>query len=113
MRIYFATIFLAFSLVANIACPVSGDIVDFFVTGAQGDGLLPGNINPPTTSTGSGAIGLTGITFDTNTNILSVDIKWGSKNGFSDLTGPVTLLHLHGPTPVSYTHLTLPTNREV
>ena len=78
---------------------VHGDEVQFFLTGAQGDGLLPGNIDPPTLSTGSGDLGLTGIVFDTNTNILSVDIEWGSENGYSDLTGEVTLLHLHGPTP--------------
>ena len=75
------------------------DIVEFIATGEQGEGLLPGNISPGTTSTGSGAIGNTGILFDTDTNILSVDIGWGSENGFSDLTGEVTLLHLHGPTP--------------
>lgn len=87
-------------LVALMAtAPARGDVVEFLVTGSQGEGLLPGNIDPPTSSTGSGAIGLTGITFDTNTNLLSVDIEWGSENGYGDLTGDVILLHLHGPTP--------------
>ena len=32
---------------------------------------------------------------------------------FSKITGAPTLLNIHGIYPVSYTHLTLPTNREV
>ena len=75
----------------------NADIIEFTPTGAAGEGLLPGNIDPPTGSTGSGGVGTTGITFNTETNILSVDLLWGSEFGFSDLTGDVTLLHLHGP----------------
>lgn len=75
------------------------EIVDLVVTGAQGNGLLPGNINPGTSSNGSGSIGSTGLFLDTDTNILHVDVEWGSENGFSDLTGEIILLHLHGPTP--------------
>ena len=86
-------------VILSLCGNVSGDEVEFFLTGAQGNGLLPGNIEPPTNSSGSGDMGLTGIVFDTDTNILSIDIEWGSENGYSDLTGEVTLLHLHGPTP--------------
>ena len=71
--------------------------VEFTPMGAGGVGLLPDNIDPPTSSTGFGGIGATGITFNTETNILSVDILWGSEFGFGDMTGEVTLLHLHGP----------------
>ena len=85
-------------LICAFATPAFADQIEFFVTGAAGDGLLPGNISPSTTSNGSGDIGMTGIIFDTDTNILSVDVEWGSENGFSDLTGEVTLLHWHGPT---------------
>jgi len=92
-------LFLGCSCLILLCGFARGDEVQFFLTGAQGEGLLPGNIDPPTSSTGSGAIGNTGIVFDTETNILSVDIEWGSENGYSDLTGEVTLLHLHGPTP--------------
>ena len=73
-------------------------IVPFNLVGNAGTGLLPGNENPPTTG-GSGGIGPGGISFDTNTNILSIDILWGSGNGFTDLTGPVTVAHIHGFTP--------------
>ena len=39
-----------------------------------------------------------GILFDLDNNTLTIDIAWGSENGFGDLTGEVTNLHLHGPT---------------
>ena len=85
-------------LLASVCSFAAADQIQFYLTGAQGDGLLPGNIDPPTSSTGSGDLGATGIFYDIDTNILSVDVEWGSGNGFSDLTGEVTLLHLHGPT---------------
>ena len=90
---------LAFLFALILCCHGTADEVQFFLTGAQGEGLLPGNIDPPTSSSGSGDMGITGIVYDTDTNILSVDIQWGSENGYSDLSGEVTLLHLHGPTP--------------
>lgn len=76
----------------------AADQIAFRATGAAGDGLLPGNVDPPTGSTGSGDIGATGLVVDTDTNTLFIDVEWGSENGYTDLTGEVTLLHLHGPT---------------
>lgn len=79
------------------------DIIEFKLTGAAGEGLLEGNIDPGTGETGTGGIGSTGITFNTNTNILHIDVLWGSANGFTDLSADVMMLHLHGPTPDSGT----------
>lgn len=79
-------------------------IIPFNLDGNAGPGLLPGNENPPTTG-GSGGIGPGGISFDTNTNILSIDIEWGSFNGFTNLAGFVTMAHIHGftaPPPLGY-----------
>lgn len=75
----------------------AGDIVSFTPTGVAGEGLLAGNIAPIPNSTGFGGVGSTGIVFNTDTNVLSVDILWGSEFGFGDLTGDVALVHLHGP----------------
>jgi hypothetical protein len=77
---------------------VAADIVEFRLTGNAGDGLLPGNVTPPSGSGGSGGLRMGGITFDTGTNLLHIDIGWGTGNGFGDLSGDVTMLHLHGPT---------------
>ena len=77
------------------------DLVPFVLTGAAGEGLLEGNINPPTGEVGTGGVGFGGIIFNTNTNILSIHVEWGSANGFTDLSNAVLALHLHGPTASS------------
>lgn len=79
-----------------------GDIVHFVPTGAAGDGLLEGNINPPTGEAGTGGIGATGIFFNTDNNLLHVHVEWGSQNGYTDLSEDVQRLHLHGPTSNGY-----------
>jgi len=90
-------VFTFASAVVFAPTDANGDIIEFTPEGAAGTGLLAGNIAPSTSSAGSGDVGTGGIFFDTDTNSLSVDILWGSQNGFSDLTGDVILLHLHGP----------------
>ena len=76
------------------------DIVFFKVTGLGGDGLLGGNVNPTAPDNpGSGGIGGTGIFLDTATGDFHIDIEWGSGNEYTDLTGEVTMVHLHGMTP--------------
>jgi len=82
-------------------------IVPFILDGKAGQGLLPGNENPAVPDPGSGGLGPGGISYDTDTNILSIDIKWGSGNGFTDLTGNVSSSHIHGmtasPPPLGFT----------
>ena len=92
----FCTFFLML-VFAFASSNVNADIIEFTPEGAAGTGFLAGNIAPSTSSSGAGDVGSGGIFFDTDTNLLSVDILWGSENGFSDLTGDVILLHLHGP----------------
>ena len=71
-------------------------IVEFFLEGQAGLGLLPGNEVPPAQSNGSGGV-LTGIFFDDATNDLFIDVGWGSGNGFTDMTGNAVAMHIHGP----------------
>ena len=98
---------------------INAATVSFILDGNAGLGLLPGNENPGIGGGGTGGIGPGGISYDTDTNVLSVDIRWGSGNGFTDLSGPVTVSHIHGftdPAPagfsqnrgVQYTLHTLP-----
>lgn len=88
-------------LIGSLIGPfASAEIVQLHLTGNGGDGLLSANVTPPTGSAGEGGMGISGITLDTDINILHIDIQWGTGNGYSgDLTGLVTKLHLHGPTP--------------
>ena len=73
----------------------SAAIVSFILDGNAGLGLLTGNENPVATG-GTGGLGSGGISYDTVTNVLSIDIVWGSANGFVDLTGDVSASHIHG-----------------
>jgi hypothetical protein len=101
---------LVVCLIVAASSPLSADIIELNLTGTAGEGLLPGNVTPPTSSSGSGGEGAIGLLFDTESFDLTVDIEWGSENGYTDLTGVVTLLHLHGPTasaaPDSFTEVT-------
>lgn len=53
-----------------------------------------------TVATGSGDTVSGGILFDTATSTLQLAVGYGSAAGFSDLTGPPTAMHIHGPAPV-------------
>ena len=81
-------------------------VVQFDLQGTAGPGLLPGNQNPATTGGTGGELG-TGISFDNVSKMLTVNVGWGSTNGFTDLSSTPTAAHIHGPTvstaPGSYT----------
>ncbi|MEK7949359.1 CHRD domain-containing protein [Luteolibacter soli] len=66
-------------------------------------GLSPANEVPAATGTGSGGEILSGITYDTDTNVLSVALGYGSFAGFTNLTGVATAAHIHGPASVTGT----------
>ncbi len=50
-----------------------------------------------TNSTGSGNEISGGISFDTDSSILTLALGFGSAAGFTDLSAPATAMHLHGP----------------
>jgi hypothetical protein len=85
---------------------VNAAIIPFDLQGTAGFGLIPGNENPATTGGSGGEIGA-GITFDDVSLQLTINIGWGSGNGFTDLTGIATGGHIHGitdnPAPGSFT----------
>lgn len=61
-------------------------------------GLSPANEVPAVlTSTGTGGAISGGITFDTDTSMLSFAMGYGSAAGFTNLSGAATGLHIHGP----------------
>jgi CHRD domain len=65
---------------------------------------LPGNQPGTIVSTGSGGeinAGLSGngIFYDGGPRLLVVNVGWGSLQGFTDLSSPVTVAQIHGPTP--------------
>lgn len=97
---------LALALVA--ASSADAAIIPFDLTGTAGTGLLPGN-EPGSITGGTGGEILNtstsqfGIFFDDLGTIgdggnLTINIGWGSGNGFSDLSSNVSNQHIHGPT---------------
>jgi hypothetical protein len=88
--------FLASALFANAA------IINLDLLGKAGAGLLGGNETSALNGTpGSGGEFGQGIFFDDVTLQLTINVAWGSGNGFLDLTGSATASHIHGPTPSS------------
>ncbi len=60
-------------------------------------GLSPLNEVPAVVGTGSGNTVSGGITFDTDTSILSFALGYGAAAGFTNLSGAATGIHIHGP----------------
>ena len=85
---------LAFSLFASIA---QATVIQFDLKGTAGTGLLIGN-EPSVVSGGSGGEVGAGITFDDASNLLSINVGWGSSQGFTNLSSLANNSHIHGPT---------------
>lgn len=86
--------------------PLQAEILEFDLSPAGTSpavGLSPANEVPPATGTGSGNEVFTGILYNTDTNLLSFALGYGSFAGFTDLTGVATAAHIHGPAPVTGT----------
>ncbi len=69
----------------------------FNLVGTAGAGLLAGNEPGAIVGGTGGEIG-TGIVYDTGTRQLTVNVGWGSGNGFTDLSSLANNSHIHGPT---------------
>lgn len=78
---------------------IQAQTINFQLEGRAGSGLLPGNEVPAASSSAFGdAVSLV---FDVGTNQLNIDVDWGSANGFGDLTGAASAMHIHGPADVN------------
>jgi hypothetical protein len=87
------TLLIAFMAPANAAT------IHFNLLGKGGAGLISTNENHAISGTaGSGGVVGAGIFYDDVTKVLTINIGWGSANGFSDLTGNASAGHIHGPT---------------
>jgi CHRD domain len=76
----------------------SAAIVAMELQGNGGFGLLASNQFPAVVGGSGGEIG-PGITLNDVTGDLTVNVGWGSSNGFTDLTGDAIAGHIHFPTP--------------
>lgn len=81
-----------------LAVQSSAAIIPFNLVGVAGAGLLPGNEPGSITGGTGGEIGA-GISYDDVANLLTLNVGWGSSQGFNNLLVAATASHLHGPTP--------------
>ena len=90
--------FLFFGASANAA------LIEFFLQGQAGAGLRSGNETGIVNGVpGSGGITAGGIVFDNVANTMLINVGWGSGNGFTNLTGNATAMHIHGSPTGSFT----------
>lgn len=90
----FAFLTLMLTCLESASCAA---IVLFDLQGTAGFGLLAGNEPGSITGGTGGEIGA-GISYDTNTKVLNINVGWGSSQGFTDLTSSSNNSHIHGPT---------------
>lgn len=88
---------LPFVIGLVLVLPSHGQTLAFELLGIAEPGISFLN-EPGGMSGGTGGIGPGGLTFNFATRILSTDLKWGSANGFIDLSSDVDFMNLHGPT---------------
>ena len=79
-----------FSALSFISSAASAAIVQFDLQGQAGSGLLPGNELAAVVGGGTGGEVGGGITFDDVTKVLTLNVGWGSGQGFTDLSGDAT-----------------------
>jgi hypothetical protein len=90
---------IAAIVLLTIAPATRATTTQFDLLGKSGPGLLAGNENGVISGTpGSGGEIGAGISFNDATNLLTINIGWGSGNGFTNLSGNATGHHIHGPT---------------
>ncbi len=89
------------TLLTLIACSLASAshaaTINFDLIGTAGAGLLPGNESGSIIGGTGGEIGA-GITYDDVSNLLTLNVGWGSSQGFIDLSSAANNSHLHGPT---------------
>ena len=82
---------------AAVAAQVNAAIIPFDLQGTAGVGLLPGN-EPGSIGGGTGGEIGAGISYDDVLNLLTLNVGWGSSQGFTDLSSLANNSHIHGPT---------------
>jgi len=103
MRTTIRNFFLALALSAGVVS-AQAHIISFDLLGKAGAGLLSGNQNGTINGTpGSGGEVGSGIVFNDQTGVLTINVAWGSGNGFTNLSANAFAGHIHGPTASSGT----------
>lgn len=92
------TTLLSLAALLGASLAASAAVIQFDLAGVGGPGLLATNEQPPATggTPGTGGEIGAGISYDDASKVLTVNVGWGSGNGFTDLSGDATGAHIHG-----------------
>lgn len=96
----------AWVFIMLMACGVGGAsaaTVLINLQGRSGSGMRFDNENPSASGSGTGGEVGAGITFDDVTNVLTLNVGWGTGNGFTNLTGNATAAHIHQAATSAFT----------
>lgn len=77
-----------------LALPAGAAIIQFDLQGTAGFGLLPGN-EPGSIGGGTGGEIGAGIFYDDVAKLLTLNVGWGSSQGFIDLSSASNNAHIH------------------
>ena len=88
---------ISLALFLPLAPSAQATITNFDLIGTAGPGLLPGN-EPGSVFGGTGGEIGAGIFYNDATNLLTINVGWGSSQGFTDLSSLANNSHIHGPT---------------
>lgn len=92
---------LAFTFLT--ACSLHAATIKFALIGKGGPGLLSSNETVTLSGTpGKGGLIASGISFDDVSKVLTINVGWGTGNGFTNLSGNALAAHIHGPTASSF-----------
>ena len=80
--------------VLTLAVSAQAAIVNFDLTGTAGAGLLPGN-EPGALIGGTGGEIGAGVFYDDVAKLLTLNVGWGSSQGFTDLSSLANNSHIH------------------
>lgn len=86
-----------FAIFATAAVQSQAALIPYDLIGTAGAGLLFGNETGVLSGGTGGEVGA-GIFLDNATNLLTVNVGWGSSQGFTNLSSSLTASHIHGPT---------------
>lgn len=94
---------LAILAALSLSSPAFATVFGIDLQGRSGQGMRFDNENPSASGSGTGGEVGAGISYDDVSNLLTLNVGWGTGNGFTNLTGNVTVAHIHAAPDAAFT----------